>query len=55
MFESKFIIEEPDWGMVPVESYRLYESTQNEENDVYGENWETENILRGVIKDVTCP
>ena len=37
-FESKFIIEEPDRGIVPVESYRLYESTQNEENDVTGEN-----------------
>ena len=39
VFESKFIIEEPDRGIVPVESYRLYESTQYEENDVTGENW----------------
>ncbi len=55
VFESRFIIEEPDRGFVPVESYRLYESTQYEENDVTGENWETENTLRGVVKDVTCP
>ncbi len=41
--------------MVPVESYRLYESTQYKENDVAGENWETENTLRGVINDFTCP
>ena len=37
-FESRFIIKEPDRGIVPVESYRLYESTQYEENDVTGEN-----------------
>ena len=55
VIESKFIIEEPDRGIVPVESYRLYESTQYEENDVTGENWETENTLRGVVNDVTCP
>lgn len=55
VFEYKFIIELPDRGIVPAESYRLYESTQNEENVVAGENWETENTLRGVFKDVTCP
>jgi hypothetical protein len=38
VFESKFIIEEPYYEMVPDESYRLNDSTQNEENDVAGEN-----------------
>jgi hypothetical protein len=38
-----------------VESYRLYERTQFEGNDVAGLNWETMNTFRGVAIDVTYP
>ena len=53
--ELKLIIVELVWEINPVESKRLYESTQNEENVVSGENWETKNTFRGVAKDVTYP
>ena len=49
----KLINVELVWGIAFAESYRLYESTQNEENAVSGENWETKNTFRGVAKDVT--
>ena len=51
--ELKLINVELDWDIVPVESNRLYESTQFEGNDVSGENWETINIFSGVAKEVT--
>ena len=53
--EFKLIIVELDSGVVPAESQRLYESTQFEENDVTGENCESINTFRGVVKDVTYP
>jgi len=51
--ELKLIIDELDWGIAREESYKLYERTQSEGNDVFGENWEIINIFRGVANDVT--
>ena len=43
--EFKLIIEELEIGFVPDESYRPYESSQFEGNDVTGENCETVNTF----------
>ena len=53
--EFKLINGELEIYDVPVESYKLYESTQLEEKVVAVENWGTENIFNGVANDVTYP
>ena len=53
--EFKLINGELEIYDVPVESYKLYESTQLEEKVVAEENWGTENIFNGVANDVTYP